>query len=123
MFSKPQIPFPSNPGQKIVNHPPGFQGHNNRRPGKRPINRPGGGGAYPDKEEEDEEYLEPLVTIDLCYFLGDDVLDSHVPYFEWFEDSEEGYKNYVNLLTLRATKIMSKVRLGKMSWLFALILF
>jgi hypothetical protein len=53
--------------------------------------------------------LNPLLTVDLCYYLGDDVLDSHVKFFDWFDGSVEAYKTYVNLLTLQAKKLMNRV--------------
>ena len=49
------------------------------------------------------------MTVDICYYLGDGVLDSHVPYFPWFvEGDPESYKTYVNRLTLEANKILSE---------------
>lgn len=79
---KPQDPFQS--GQKITNNPPG---------------RPGGG-----------QPVKPLVSIDLCYFIGDDIWNSHVPRFDWFDNRrpKESLEKYINLMTLRARQHMSK---------------
>ncbi len=51
------------------------------------------------------------MTLDLCYYLGDDVLDSHVPYFPWYDGTPESYKTYVNMLTLEARKIISEAKI------------
>ncbi len=59
---------------------------------------------------------DPLVTLDLCYYLGDDVLNSHIKYFDWYDGSLESYKTYVNLLTLEAMKILSEMQLHNRSY-------
>jgi len=55
--------------------------------------------------------LQPLVTLDLCFYLGDDVKNSHVPYFPWFKGDEESYKKYINKLTLATRKILSEFQI------------
>ena len=56
----------------------------------------------------DSNYLPPLLTVDLCFYLGDDVLDSHVKYFDFFDGSIESYRLYVNYLTHEANRILSE---------------
>ncbi len=92
-------------GQRPVNNNPGGERPINNRP-PRPPPPDYVPPAHPQKPDKE---IPPLVTLDLCYYLGDDVLDSHIPYFPWYEPNEEAFKTYVNLLTLHANKILSEI--------------
>lgn len=73
----------------------------------RPINQ----GQRPINQGQRPQNLEPLVVMDLCYFVGKDIYNSHLTpeTFDWFDYSLESYKQYLNLLTFETNKIMSEL--------------
>ena len=46
-------------------------------------------------------------TLDLCYYLGDDVLKSHLAYNpNWGDSTPEGVRRYINEMTFEANKMI-----------------
>jgi len=71
-----------------------------------------------DEDIEPATYSSRLATrnLDLCYFLGNDIFNSHVACNEnWADGTAKGVKKYINELTYQANRIIGEKNL-KLVW-------
>jgi len=74
-----------------------------------------------EDEKESESVPVPTArvagrTIDLCYFLGNDIFTSHVPCNpNWGDGTNEGVKRYINELTFETNRMLGENNM-KLVW-------